>query len=48
MPTISKKHCTPNDFCSKTVTTKEIMARGGDEMRRKSEASDDIWKRGYN
>jgi hypothetical protein len=24
------------------------MARGGDEMRRKSEASDEIWKRGYN
>jgi hypothetical protein len=24
------------------------VARGGDEMRRKSEASDEIWKRGYN
>jgi hypothetical protein len=24
------------------------MARGGDEMRRKSEASDEIWKSGYN
>jgi hypothetical protein len=24
------------------------MARGGDEMRLKSEASDEIWKRGYN
>jgi hypothetical protein len=24
------------------------MARGGDEMRRKCEASDEIWKRGYN
>jgi hypothetical protein len=24
------------------------MARGGDEMRQKSEASDEIWKRCYN
>jgi hypothetical protein len=24
------------------------MASGGDEMRRKSEASDEIWKSGYN
>jgi hypothetical protein len=24
------------------------MVRGGDEMRRKSEASDEIWKRGNN
>jgi hypothetical protein len=44
-----KKHCTPNDFCSKTGRRKEKkMPRGGDEMRRKSEASDEIWKRVYN
>jgi hypothetical protein len=43
-----KKQCTPNDFYSKTERRKKQMARGGNEMRRKSEASDEIWKRGYN
>jgi hypothetical protein len=48
MRTISKNSAHRNTYIERLNDERNKMARGGHEMRRKSEASDEIWKRGYN
>jgi hypothetical protein len=48
MRTISKNSADRTTYIERLNDERNRMARGGDEMRRKSEASDEIWKRGYN
>ena len=48
MRTISKSSAHRATCIQRLNDERNKMARGGDEMRRKSEASDEIWKGGYN
>jgi hypothetical protein len=48
MRTISKNSAHRTTYVQRLNDERNKMARGGDEMRRKSEVSDEIWKRGYN
>jgi hypothetical protein len=48
MPAISKKSAHRTTSIQRLNDERNKMVRGGDEMRRNSEASDKIWKRGYN
>ena len=47
MRTISKSSAHRATSIQRLNDERNKMARGGDEMRRKSEASDEIWKGGY-
>jgi hypothetical protein len=47
MRTISKNIAHRTTSIQRLNDERNKMARGGDEMRRNSEASDEIWKRGY-
>jgi hypothetical protein len=46
--TISKNGLHRTTYIQRRDDERNKMARGGNEMRRKSEASEEIWKRGYN
>jgi hypothetical protein len=48
MRKISKNSAQRTTSVQKLNDERHKMARGGDEMRRKSEASDEIWKSCYN
>jgi hypothetical protein len=48
MRTISKNSAHRTTSIQRLNDERNKMVRGGDEMRRKSEASEEIWKRGYN
>jgi hypothetical protein len=48
MRTIKKNSAHRTTSIQRLNDERNKMARGCDEMRRKSEASDEIWKRGYN
>jgi hypothetical protein len=48
MRTISKNSARRTTSIQRLNGERNKMGRGGDEMRRKSEASDEIWKSGYN
>jgi hypothetical protein len=48
MRTISKNSAQQTTYIQRLNDERNKMARGGDEMRRKSEASDEILKNGYN
>jgi hypothetical protein len=48
MRTISKNSAHRTTSIQRLNDERNKKARGGDEMGRKSEASDEIWKRDYN
>jgi hypothetical protein len=48
MRTISKNSAHRTTSIQTLNDERNKVARGDDEMRRKSEASDEIWKGGYN
>jgi hypothetical protein len=48
MRTISKNSAHRTNSIQRLNDKRNKTSRGVDEMRRKSEANDEIWKRGYN